>query len=369
MVSGDTKAEPILAYSNERNFKVAEMPANVAFWMDEMKSHVENLRSMNNVANPSIEEWSAMLYGQDKNSADTILLRTALWDQGTPYNAYTPDNMPTGCVATAMSIIMHFHKWPDAGQGTLPTYSYELADGTKKTIKGYDLGYPYQWDIMPYELDAYEIDTERTRAIARLMSDCGVMASNSLDEYIIRDTLRQGAKIDLFGVGERLITSKSNPVFGGVYKLVAVEKNGEIIPKIKKSENVAKITTPCAKKVYRLFDNATGKAIADVITLIDEEIDDSKPYELFDPNYTWKRKVVENYTAKPLLVRIFDKGECCYDCPDIKEIKKYCDEQINNTLWDEVKRFENPHTYYVDLSEKLWAEKNRLLDEYSRKTH
>lgn len=183
MVSGDTKAEPVLAYSNERNFKVAEMPANVAFWMNEMKSHIENLRSMNNVANPSIEEWSAMLYAQDKNSADTILLRTALWDQGVPYNAYTPDNMPTGCVATAMSIIMHFHKWPDAGQGTLPTYSYELADGTKKTIKGYDLGYPYQWDIMPYELDQYEIDTERTRAIARLMSDCGVMAQASYDRY------------------------------------------------------------------------------------------------------------------------------------------------------------------------------------------
>ena len=183
MVSGDTKAEPVLAYSNERNFKVAGMPANVAFWMDEMKSHIENLRTMNNVANPSIEEWSAMLYAQEKNSADTILLRTALWDQGVPYNAYTPDNMPTGCVATAMAIIMHFHKWPDAGQGTLPTYSYELADGTKKTIKGYDLGYPYQWDIMPYELDAYEIDTERTRAIARVMSDCGVMAQASYDRY------------------------------------------------------------------------------------------------------------------------------------------------------------------------------------------
>ena len=109
--------------------------------------------------------------------------------------------------------------------------------------------------------------------------------------------------------------------------------------------------------------------MADVITLIDEEIDDSKPYELFDQNYTWKRKSVENFTAKPLLVKIFDKGECCYDCPDIKDIKKFCDDQVNNTLWEEVKRFENPHTYYVDLSEKLWAEKNRLLDEYSRKTH
>lgn len=183
MVSGDTRTEPILAYSDERNFKVTEMPANVAFWMNEIKSHVENLRTMENVANPAVEEWKSMLYANDNSSADTILLRTALWDQGTPYNAYTPDNMPTGCVATAMSIIMHFHKWPDAGQGTLKSYSYELADGTRKTIKGYDLGYPYQWDIMPYELDKYEIDTERTRAIARLMSDCGVMAQAYYDRY------------------------------------------------------------------------------------------------------------------------------------------------------------------------------------------
>ena len=200
-------------------------------------------------------------------------------------------------------------------------------------------------------------------------SDCKIVASNSLDENIIRDMILQGAQVDSFGVGERLITAASNPVFGGVYKIVAVEEDGVPVPRIKLSENVQKITTPCAKKVYRLFDKDSGKAIADVLTLIDEEIDDTKPYELFDPNYTWKRKLVENYTAKPLLVKIFDKGECCYDCPDIKDIKKYCNEQIENTLWDEVKRFENPHTYYVDLSQKLWDEKNRLLGEYSKKTH
>ena len=199
--------------------------------------------------------------------------------------------------------------------------------------------------------------------------DCNIVASNSLDEFIIRDMILQGAKVDSFGVGERLITAASNPVFGGVYKIVAVEENGVPVPRIKLSENVQKITTPCAKNLYRLYDNDTGKAIADILTLIDEEIDDSKPYELFDPNYTWKRKVVENYTAKPLLVKIFDKGQCCYACPDIKEIKKFCDDQVNNTLWEEVKRFENPHTYYVDLSEKLWAEKTRLLDEYSKKSH
>lgn len=195
--------------------------------------------------------------------------------------------------------------------------------------------------------------------------DCKIVASNSLDEIIIRDMLIQGAQIDSFGVGERLITAASNPVFGGVYKIVAVEENGVPVPRIKLSENVQKITTPCAKKLYRLFDNDTGKALADVITLQDEEIT-GDTYELFDPNYTWKRKTVKNFTAKPLLVKIFEKGKCCYDCPDIKDIKKYCNEQVD-TLWDEVKRFENPHTYYVDLSKKLWEEKNRLLSECSDK--
>ena len=196
--------------------------------------------------------------------------------------------------------------------------------------------------------------------------DCNIVASNSLDEIIIRDMLIQGAQVDSFGVGERLITAASTPVFGGVYKIVAVEEDGVPVPRIKLSENVQKITTPCAKKVYRLFDNDSGKALADVITLIDEEIDGKSDYELFDPDYTWKRKTISNFTAKPLLVKIFDKGQCCYDSPDIKDIKKFCNEQVE-TLWDEVKRFENPHTYYVDLSQKLWDEKKRLLDEYSQK--
>lgn len=197
--------------------------------------------------------------------------------------------------------------------------------------------------------------------------DCKIVASNSLDEFIIRDMLIQGAKVDSFGVGERLITAASTPVFGGVYKIVAVEENGVPVPRIKLSENVQKITTPCAKKLYRLFDNKTGKAMADVITLHDEEIDSGCDYELFDPDYTWKRKTVSNFTAKPLLVQIFEKGNCCYNSPDIKDIKEYCNSQVD-TLWDEVKRFENPHTYYVDLSQKLWEEKHRLLDEYSQKT-
>ena len=190
--------------------------------------------------------------------------------------------------------------------------------------------------------------------------DCQIVASNSLDEYIIRDMLLQGAKVDSFGVGERLITAASAPMLGGVYKLCAIERNGKIEPKIKLSENVTKITTPCFKKPWRLFDKDTGKAIADVVTLNRETIDDTKPYELFDPNFTWKRKIVDNYVAKPLMVKLFDNGECVYESPELCEIQKYCKEQID-TLWDEVLRFENPHTYFVDLSSELWNEKQRLL--------
>ncbi len=192
--------------------------------------------------------------------------------------------------------------------------------------------------------------------------DCKICASNSLDEYIIKDMLRQGAPIDSFGVGERLITASSEPVFGGVYKVVSVNKNGVEIPKIKISENVAKITNPCFKNLYRLYDNESGKAIADVITLFDEEIDDSKPYTIFDPEYTWKKKTVTNFRAVKLRKQIFDKGELIYNSPNIEEIKDRCKNQLS-TLWTEVRRFENPHTYYVDLSEKLWKTKDKLLNQ------
>ena len=191
-------------------------------------------------------------------------------------------------------------------------------------------------------------------------TECKIVVSNSLDEVLIRDLMLQGARIDLFGVGERLITAKSNPVFGGVYKLVAVEKDGEIIPKIKISENPEKITNPHFKKVYRIFDNETGTAVADQLCVYDETIDESEPLELFDPVQVWKTKTVTNFTAKELLVPIFKSGECVYECPSIHEVRDYCKAQIM-TLWDEVKRFENPHKYYVDLSKKLWNIKQGLL--------
>lgn len=193
--------------------------------------------------------------------------------------------------------------------------------------------------------------------------DCGIVASNSLDEYIIQDILKQGGQITSFGVGERLITAKSNPVFGGVYKLAAVEKDGEMIPKIKISENVEKITNPGFKMPWRLFEKSSGKAIADVIAMRDEVIDDTKPYELFDPDHTWKKKIITDYVAKPLQIPIFVKGECVYESPDLQQIQMYCKEQIN-TLWEEVLRFENPHQYYVDLSKELWNLKKALLEEY-----
>lgn len=193
-------------------------------------------------------------------------------------------------------------------------------------------------------------------------SDCKIMASNSLDEYIIREMISQGAQVDLFGVGERLITSKSEPVFGGVYKLAAVEKDGRIIPKIKISENPEKITNPHFKKTYRLYSNETGKAIADVVMLHDEDIDETKPFLLFDPIHIWKKKKVENFTAVPLCKRIFDKGELVYDIPTVDESKAFCAAEVEK-LWDEVKRFENPHKYYVDLSQKLWDIKQKLLNE------
>ena len=190
--------------------------------------------------------------------------------------------------------------------------------------------------------------------------DCGIVISNSLDEYIIRDVLEQGAFIDSFGVGERLITAKSEPVFGGVYKLSAVEKDNTLIPKIKISENEEKITNPGFKKVVRIFDKDTDMAIADLITMHDEVIDENLPLEIFNPVHTWKRKKITNYYTKDLLVPIFEKGKLVYNNPSVLEIKEFVKKECKK-FWPEILRFENPHTYYVDLSNKLWSIKQELL--------
>lgn len=197
-------------------------------------------------------------------------------------------------------------------------------------------------------------------------TECKITVSNALDERIIQELLLQGACVDAFGVGERLITAHSEPVFGGVYKLAAIERDGKILPKIKISENVTKITTPHFKKVYRLIGNDTGKAIADYICLHDEYVDDSKDLRIFDPDATWKEKVVYNFTARELMVPIFKDGKLVYEKPSLEEIRTYCLNQVE-TLWDEVKRFDNPHNYYVDLSQKLWDIKYDLLKQGGKK--
>ncbi len=193
------------------------------------------------------------------------------------------------------------------------------------------------------------------------LPQCKIVASNSLDEYLIRDLIMQGAQIDTFGVGERLITSKSAPVFGGIYKLVAVEdETGKILPKIKISENTAKITNPHFKKVFRLYDKESGKALADQICLHDETIAPDEPLTIFDPEAVWKTKTLTNFTARELQVPLFKNGRQVYVSPPIEKIQAYCQEQVES-LWDEVKRFENPHSYYVDLSQKLWDLKTQML--------
>ena len=209
---------------------------------------------------------------------------------------------------------------------------------------------------------AYLTKEARKMLDAAGWESCTISVSNSLDEELIRDLLLQGARIDAFGVGERLITARSEPVFGGVYKLAAVEEpDGTIVPKIKISENVAKITTPHYKKLYRFYGNDTGKAIADYLTVHDEVVDDSKPLVIFDPDATWKKKEVYDFTARELQIPVFRGGELVYSLPALPEIRRYCLEQVE-TLWDEVKRFDNPHRYYVDLSQKLWNVKHGLLE-------
>ena len=193
------------------------------------------------------------------------------------------------------------------------------------------------------------------------LTEAKIVVSNSLDEYLIRDLLQQGAKIDSFGVGERLITSKSSPVFGGVYKLVAVEKeDGTIVPKIKISENTAKITNPGFKKVYRFYDKKTGKAIADEICMHEEVVSEALPHTIFDPEATWKQRTLTDFRIRELQVPIFKKGKLVYKQPGLKELQEYCAKEVAG-LWDEVKRFENPHKYNVDLSKKLWTLKHDML--------
>ena len=263
---------------------------------------------------------------------------------------------------------VYAEKYPDSCLLLVDTYNV-IKSGIPNAIKVFDdVLKPLGKRPLGIRIDSGDITYITKRARKMLddagYPDCKICISNSLDEYLIRDMIFQGAKVDSYGVGERLITASSEAVFGGVYKLSAVESNGKIIPKIKISENAAKITLPGVKIPWRLYDRDTGKAIADVITLNNEIIDDSEPYEIFHPEHTWKRKVVTNFVAKKLQTRIFDHGKQVYNSASVKKISKYRAEQVES-LWDEVKRFENPHTYYVDLSEDLWTLRHDLLNELS----
>ena len=261
--------------------------------------------------------------------------------------------------------------YPDNCVLLVDTYNV-LKSGVPAAIKVFKEMKPKSMGI---RIDSGDI-TYLTKKARRMLDDaglkdCKIVVSNSLDEYIIRDVLLEGAQIDSFGVGERMITAKSEPVFGGVYKLVALEdEDGNIIPKIKVSENVEKITNPGFKTLYRLFDKDNNKALADVITVdgegLPEECAEGEGYEIFDPNAIWKRKTLTNFYAKNIRVPLFVNGECVYQSPPIDDIKKYCEEQMK-TLWDEMLRFENPQTYYVDLSQALWDMKEELLNKATYK--
>ncbi len=255
--------------------------------------------------------------------------------------------------------------YPESATLLIDTYNV-IESGLPNAIKAFnEVLRPRGITRCGVRIDSGDI-TYLTKKVRKMLDDagwteCKIIVSNSLDEYIIRELIRQGAEIDAFGVGERLITSKSHPVFGAVYKLCAVEtEDGQIIPKIKVSENVGKITTPHFKKVYRLRGRDKGKAEADLICLYDETVDDSRPIEIFDPEHVWKRKLMENYTAQELLIPVFKGGKQIYELPSLDEIREHCKAEIEG-LWDEVRRFTNPHNYYVDYSEKLWNVKHEML--------
>lgn len=299
-----------------------------------------------------------------------------------------------GCVATACTLTDQLYGVPAAG--TMAHSWVQMFDTEYEAFKFYTETYPNnaillvdtyntlksgipnairvfkeylakggKLDNYGIRLDSGDLSYLTKKARAMLdeagLQDAKIVASNSLDEHLIKELLRQGAKIDAFGVGERLITSQTSPVFGGVYKLSAVEdEKGEIVPKIKISDNTAKITNPGFKKVYRFYDKKTGKAIADEICLHNEVVSEALPHTIFDPEATWKQRTLKGFTARELLVPVFKNGELVYQQPSLRETQQYCAKEVDS-LWEEVKRFDNPHEYNVDLSKKLWDLKRKLL--------
>ncbi len=256
--------------------------------------------------------------------------------------------------------------YPDNCVLLADTYN-TLKSGIPNAIKVFSELKEKGYNNIGIRIDSGDI-TYLTKKARKMLDDagfpnCKIIISNSLDEYIIRDVISQGAEIDSFGVGERLVTSKSEPVFGGVYKLAAVVQDGKVIPRIKLSDNASKITNPANKSLWRLYDRTAGMAVADVITLEDEVIDDTKPYTIFHPEHPYKKKTLTDFKAEKILIPIFKNGKCIYKSPSIEDIKSYCKNQTDK-IWDEVKRFENPQEYYVDLSKPLWDIKQELINKY-----
>lgn len=258
--------------------------------------------------------------------------------------------------------------YPDNTQFLVDTYN-TLHSGVPNAIKvAHDVLKPMGKRLKAIRIDSGDLTYLTIKAREMLdaagLIDCKITVSNAMDEYLIRELLTQGAKVDSFGVGERLITSRAEPVFGGVYKLSAIEFNGEIIPRMKISDNPEKITNPGSKELWRFYDRDTGFALADLITLAGETIDDTKDLEIFDPHHTWKRKTLTNFRAEKLLKPVFVKGQAIYPELSLKEIREYCADQVDR-LWDSIKRFENPQTYYVDLSQKLWDLRQSFLAQHT----
>ena len=294
------------------------------------------------------------------------------------YSEYTSGIPVVGTMAHAFvqsfdseyeAFLQYAKTWPDNTVLLVDTYD-TLRQGIPNAIRVHqEYLAPNGYKLRGIRIDsgdlAYLSNRAREMLDAAGMHDTKITVSNSLDEYLIKDLVQQHAAIDAFGVGERLITAKSNPVFGGVYKIVALEKDGAIIPKIKISETLAKTTTPGYKQLWRLYD-AGGKAIADVITLHGETIDDSQPYELFDPEYPWKRKTVTGFRAEKRLQTWMEAGARSTAMPSLTDVRAYCQRE-QQTLWDEIRRLENPHGYYVDLSQALWQLKQDLIREHTGK--
>lgn len=288
------------------------------------------------------------------------------------YTAQEFDCKPSGTMAH--SFVQSFDSEYDAFKAYAETYpddctllidTYDsIHSGIVNAIKVFnDVLLPMGYRPKAVRLDSGDL-AYLSKKIRKILDDagfpdCKICLTNSLDENLITSLINQGAEFDLIGVGDNLITAKSNPVFGGVYKLCALEQGGQIIPKIKISNNSTKIINPGFKKIYRFYSKDSGKALADVIALHDEKIPDNS-FVIFDSNNTWKRKTLTNYTIRPLQEQIFKDGKCIYNSPTVTEISNIRKKELD-TLWDEIKRLENPHKYYVDLSQDLWNLKNNML--------